>query len=260
VTRKGKPARPTIDASPDEARRLRRLLDNFARLLVLNGYSPRHLARDFSAVCASLDEPRHPREPRRTAFTIEVGHVLSHWYTDPLCVDGRGKPRPLPAKGPGLSVSDLVRRASPGLDPGVAISTLVQHKALKRQGRLYVPTNRRIVFDPSDAAASARGLLPLEGLLSTLHRNWAGGRKAAETLEATAINPAYPRSQLRALKKQLKDRGLAFLTDVDSTMRRGEARGTDSEPRARVGVSVFVFEEPDKPSGGRLARRRPART
>lgn len=259
MTRKPKPSPPVLQPPPDDARRLNRLMQKFARVLVLNGYSPKYLARDFSAICASLDEPRHPREPRRPAFTIQVGHVLSHWYTDPLCVDARGRPRPLPAKGRGLSVAELVRRASPGLDPAVAIATLVQHKALKRQGRLYVPTNRRIVFHPSDAAAPARGLLPLEGLLGTLHGNWASGRKSAETLEATAINPAYPTSQLRALKKQLKDRGLAFLTEVDSTMRRGEARGSEAEPRSRIGVSVFVFEEAPEPPTRKRARPRSAR-
>jgi hypothetical protein len=255
VTRKLKTSPPVPQPPPEDARRLNRLMEKFARVLVLNGYSPKYLARDFSAICASLDEPKHPREPRRPAFTIQVGHVLSHWYTDPLCVDAQGKPRPLPAKGPGLSITDLVHRVSPGLDPAVAIATLVHHKALKRRGRLYIPTNRRLVFDPSDAAAPARGLLPLEGLLGTLHGNWASGRKAAETLEATAINPAYPTSKLRALKKHLKDRGLAFLTEVDSTMRRGEARGTGEEPRSRVGVSVFVFDETPEPPSRKLARR-----
>lgn len=258
MSRKPKAAR-TSDPSPDESRRLARLMEKFARLLVLNGYSPRLLARHFSAVCATLEEPRHPFEPRRPAFTIELGHILSFWYTDPLCVDARGQPRPLPAKGPGLSVADLVRRASQGLDPAVALATLLQHKALKRKGRLYVPTNRRLVFDPRDAAAPARGFLPLEGLLDTLHRNWASGRRSVETLEVTAINPAYPTKQLRALKKDLKERGLTFLTEVDSTMRRGEARGTEREPRSRVGVSVFVFEEDPEPKAGKRPRRRRTR-
>jgi len=255
VSRKSKSV-PTSDPSSEEALRLNRLMEKFARVLVLNGYSPKYLAREFSAICARLSEPRHPREPHRPAFTAELGHVLSHWYTDPLCVDAAGRPRPLPANGRGLSVADLVRRANPRLDSEVAIATLLQHKALKRQGRLYVPTNRRVVFDPRDAAAPARGFLPLEGLLDTLHRNWASGRRAAETLEATAINPAYPTRQLRALKKHLKDRGLTFLTEVDSMMRRGEARATDSEPRSRIGVSLFVFEEgPEQPKRRPLRRR-----
>ena len=245
---------PASDLSPDEALRLNRLMEKFARVIVLNGYSPKYLAREFAAICAKLNEPRHPREPRRPAFTAELGHVLSHWYTDPLCVDARGRPLPLPATGTGLSISDLVRRASASLDPAVVIATLVQHKALKRQGRLYVPTNRRVVFDPRDAAAPARGFLPLEGLLDTLHRNWASGRQTAESLEATAINPAFPTGQLPALRKHLKDRGLAFLTEVDSTMRRGEARAAAAEPRSRIGVSVFVFEE------GLEHQRRPSRT
>ena len=248
------------DSSADDTVRVRRLMEKFARLLVLNGYSPKLLARDFSKICALLDEPRHPRDPDRPAFTAELVHVLSYWYTDPLCLDDQGHPRPLPASGPGLSVAALVRRANPRLDPSGAIATLLRHKALKRRGRLYVPTNRRVVFDPRDATAPARGWLPLEGLLDTLHGNWASGGRAGETLEATAINPAFPTSQLRALKRHLKERGLSFLTEVDSTMRRGEARATESEPRSTIGLSVFVFEDAPKRqarsrSRGRVKRR-----
>lgn len=234
-------AAPTPE--PEDAARLHHLIDQFARLLVLNGYSPKMLSREFGAVCAGLGEPKHSRDPARPAFTAELVHVLSYWYTDPLCVDGRGRPRALPVKGSGLSVATLVSRVSRKLDPDVAVQTLLKHRALKPQGALYIPTNRRVVFDPRDAAAPARGLLPLEGMLDTLHRNWASGRKGAELLESTAINPAFPTKHIRALKKQLSERGLAFLNEVDSTMRRGEARATDRDPRSRIGVSVFVFEE-----------------
>lgn len=238
---KSRPA--AAESGTDDLPFLRRLLEKFARLLVLNGFSPKTLSRTFADVCNHLEEPKHARDPRRPVFTAELAHVLSYWYTDPMCVDARGEPRPLPARGKGLSVASLVRRASPGLDPSAAIATLVRHRALRRRGTLYVPTNRRVLFDPRDAAAPARGLLPLEGLLDTLHRNWTAGGKRADTMEATAINLAFPTRLLPALKKHLLARGLAFLHEFDSTMRRGELRGTDVEPRSRVGVSVFLFED-----------------
>ena len=242
---------PAAEPGQDDLPFLRRLLEKFARLLVLNGFSPRALSRVFADVCSRLDEPKHTRDPERPVFTAELAHVLSYWYTDPMCVDARGQPRPLPARGTGLSVATLVRRASPALDPSAAIATLVRHRALKRRGRLYAPTNRRVMFDPRDAAAPARGLLPLEGLLDTLHRNWTAGGRRADTMEATAINPAFPVRLLPALKKLLLGRGLAFLNEVDSTMRRNESRATPAEPRSRVGVSVFLFED---------SKARPART
>ena len=241
------------DSGSDDLPFLRRLLEKFARLLVLNGFSPKTLAKVFADVCSGLDEPKHGRDPRRPAFTAELAHVLSYWYTDPLCVDGRGQPRSLPAKGRGLSIATLVRRASPGLDPKSAIATLVRHGALKRHGSLYIPTNRRVMFDPRDASAPARGLLPLEGLLDTLSHNWKHGVRRADTLEATAINPAFPVRSLPALKKHLLGRGLAFLHEVDSTMRRGEARAKASERRSRVGVSLFLFGGSPTP---RRSRRR----
>jgi hypothetical protein len=251
--------RSAPESAGDDLPFLRRLLAKFARLLVLNGFSPKTLSRVFADVCSHLDEPKHERDPDRPVFTAELAHVLSYWYTDPMCVDARGEPRPLPAKGAGLTVAALVRRASPGLDPSSAIATLVRHRALKRRGALYVPTDRRVMFDPRDAAAPARGLLPLEGLFDTLQRNWTSGRKTADTLEATAINPAYPVRSLAALKKLLLDRGLAFLHEVDSTMRRGEARASAKEARSRVGVSVFLFEDTPEPAERPRRRRRIAR-
>jgi len=250
---------PGAEPAGDDLPFLRRLLEKFARLLVLNGFSPKTLSRVFADVCSRLDEPKHTRDPKRPVFTAELAHVLSYWYTDPMCVDARGEPRPLPARGKGLSVATLVRRASPGLDPSAAIATLVRHRALRRRGTLYVPTNRRVMFDPRDAAAPARGLLPLEGLLGTLHRNWTAGGKRADTMEATAINPAFPVRLLPALKKLLLGRGLAFLHEVDSTMRRGEARATATERRSRVGVSVFLFEDAPEAAATKTTKRRRAR-
>ena len=250
---------PRADADPDTPF-LRRLFEKFARILVLNGFSPRTLARVFADVCRDLDEPKHPRDPARSAFTAELPHVLSYWYTDPLYLDSRGQPRPLPTKGPGLTLTGLVRRASPGLDPEAAIASLIRHRALRRRGGSYIPVHRRVVFDPRDATAPARGLLPLEGILDTLHRNWTQGGRRADTLEATAINPAFPVRAISALKRQLKDRGLAFLQEVDSTMRRSEERAKKAEPRVRIGVSLFLFEDaPEKrrePAAGRRTKRR----
>lgn len=240
--------RGSIGPERDDLPFLKRLLDKFARLLVLNGFSPRTLSRVFTEVCSHLDEPKHARDPARPAFTAELAHVLSCWYTDPMCVDARGQPRPLPATGDGLSIATLVRRASPGLDSASAIATLVRHRALKLSGTLYVPTNRRVMFDPRDATAPARGLLPLEGLMDTLRRNWKNGLRRADTLEATAINPAFPVRALPALKRHLLGRGLLFLHEVDSTMRRGEQRAGPSDKRSRIGVSVFLFEgTPERP-------------
>ncbi len=254
--------RKTRTAAPPEsedAARLEALLGKFARLLVENGYPPKQLSEAFTSACSKLREPKHARDPSRPAFTADLVHVISYWYTDPLCVDGRGKPRPLPATGPGLSVADLVRRANRKLDPDVAIETLVKHQALKLRGTMYVPTDRKVMFDPKDAAAPARGLLPLEGLLDTLLRNWASGRKGAELFEATAINPAFPTKRVRALKKHLADRGLAFLNQADSSMRQDEARARPGDPRTRIGVSVFVFEETPANARAVAARRKRVR-
>ena len=63
-------------------------------------------------------------------------------------------------------------------------------------------------------------------------------------LEATAINPLSPTAALDAFKKRLTRKGNEFLADVDTEMRRAEERASASEPRVRVGVGLFLFEQP----------------
>jgi hypothetical protein len=52
-----------------------------------------------------------------------------------------------------------------------------------------------------DQSVAVRGfrsvIVPWMGGATISHRNWASGRNAAETVEANAINPAYPRSSSR---------------------------------------------------------------
>ena len=238
----------------DQASEVLRLV---GRLLVSNGYSPAELSRTFATICAALPHPRTPFDPARSVFTAELGHVLTYWYTDPLCLDSRGEPRPLPASGPGRSIADLVRRASPTLEPASAIKILMKSRSLKRRGKLFTPTGRKVIFDPKDAAAAARSLLPLIGFLETFDFNVNRRGKQPARFEATAINPAFPVKALEAFKTRLTRRGTEFLHELDTEMRRAEERGGDDTARARVGVGLFMFEE--APATGRALRRRESR-
>ncbi|MBS1994658.1 MAG: hypothetical protein JSS86_00050 [Cyanobacteria bacterium SZAS LIN-2] len=246
--RKTSARRNTRAAGPDQGREI---LERTLALLVGNGYSPASLKAMAAEICSGMPEPRTPKDPRRSTFTVELGHVLTHWYTDPMNLDARGNPRPLPARGPGPSIADLVRRASPSLDVKVAIDQLVKSGSLKRVGRRFLPTGRRVLFNPKDAVATARGLLPVLGYLDTFDFNLNRRGKQAPRFEVTAVNPSFPTEALEAFKARLMARGMEFLQEVDTQMRRAEERALPKTPRSQVGVGLFLFE-----TGGSSARRR----
>jgi hypothetical protein len=255
TTRRGN-RRPKAAARDDAHDQGLEVLQKTIALLVGNGYSPSALRTMAAEICSRMPEPKTPNDPRRAAFTAELGHVLTHWYTDPANLDARGEPRALPATGPGASVAKLVRRASPTLDLDVAIGQLLKSGSLRSKGKLYVPTGRRVLFNPKDAVATARGLLPLLGFLDTFDFNLNRRGKAAPRFEMTALNPSFPVAALEAFKARLMKHGMKFLQDIDNYMRRTEDHGKATDPRATVGVGLFLFEDHQKGPRGRASRRR----
>lgn len=238
--------------APDQAYEV---LEKTLALLVGNGYPPESLRAMAGEICARMPRPRTARDPTRAIFTAELGHILTHWYTDPTHLDAHGNPRALPARGSSPCIAELVRRASPSLDVDLAIRQLVKSRSLKRIGNRYVPTGRRVLFNPKDAVATARGLLPLLGFLDTFDFNLNRRGKLAPRFEVTAVNPALPVEAIEAFKARLGKRGMEFLHDIDSQMRRAELRASSSAARARVGVGLFYFEDPGSQSGTRRRRR-----
>jgi hypothetical protein len=72
----------------------------------------------------------------------------------------------------------------------------------------------------------------------------------------TALNPSFPVAALEAFKARLMKHGMKFLQDIDNYMRRTEDHGKATDPRATVGVGLFLFEDHQKGPRGRASRRR----
>ena len=252
TAKRRRPAKPRQDLTG-----VQRLADKFTRLLQATGHSPEVLARVFAESCAKLPTPRGRRAATAVAVTLDVVHVLTHWYSDPRFLDPQGNPRPLPLRGAGASIADLVKRVNPNIDVKAATDMLLRARALKRRGSRYTPTGRKVILDPSDIAATARSLLVLEGYVDTVNGNLNRRPGDLARLEATAINPSFPVAALDAFKSRLVRKGNEFLADVDTDMRRAEERAAKSDPRANIGVGVFLYEQPQDRSSKRANRCNP---
>ena len=225
-----------------------RLLRKLALLLVANGESPRDLADDFKAVCAGIPEPAHRSDPGSAAFATDLGHVLTCWYTDPVYLDGRGQPLPLPTRGFGPTIARLVRQVNPGLSVERVVAALLERRSLRHRKSLLVPTGRKVLFADRDQRAAARVVVPLEGLVDTLEYNLNREPDRPARFERSALNPSFPLSSVGALTRKVLARGTEFLHEVDSEMRRSEERARPSDPRTCVGVELFLFEIPPESS------------
>jgi hypothetical protein len=233
-------------------------LSRLARILVLCGHSPRDLPRYMREVCRPLGEPSRRWDPERLNFLADLPHVIALWYSDPGYLAAGGRPAALAADGRGATLRSLIERVLPSEDPETVARTLLDMKAIRRQGSRYLPTGRNIAFRQD--SARLHSLSVLMRILRTIERNIAGP-KAAAILERNAIHPRFPVAALPGFHRRLKTRAADFLWDTDGDMRR-RARRVRRGPMTRVGVEIFAFEEPlwrrrtGKPSRGKIARKK----
>jgi hypothetical protein len=232
-------------------------LERLARILVQSGHSPKQLSREFQQICARLKEPARPWDPARLNYVSDLPHILAHWHTDPQYLDADGLPSPIPLRGRGPSLSDLVRRTLPHANPADVLESLMGLKALRRSGELYSPADRYLAYTKQRDSALAHALTALLGMLRTVEHNISTKRGDA-LLERAAMNPRFPVSALPAFYERLRTAAGEFIFSVDDDMRRRESNA-GPEATVRLGVGVYAFENPPPSARSRRAARRTRR-
>jgi hypothetical protein len=233
----------------------RELLERLARILVRCGHSPKELPREFQRICDALKEPKRQWDPVEFNYLANLLHVITYWHGDPQYLDSRGAPLALPLKDKGSSLFSLIERAVPGVDPGAAARSLVRLKVVYRHKGRYLPSGRHFVL--SEKSAFVHGLTALLRMLRTVERN-VSGPKGNAILERCAFNPSFPVRALPKFHAHVKAVAGEFLWGMDGDMRRAQEANPHG-PRTRLGVGVFVFEEPSRaPLRRSLHKRFPA--
>ena len=231
-------ARPPAAASGVSV--AREFLERLARILVRIGHSPRELRCEFERICDELNEPRRRWDPSEVNYLLDLAHVIECWHADPQYLDSRGAPLALPLKGKGPSLLALIERALPDVDAAAAAKSLVRLNAVHRHKGRYLPSER--YFLVTKEGGFVHGLTALLGMLRTVERN-VSGPKGAAILERCAINPSFPVRALPTFHAHAKAVAGEFIWGMDGDMRRAQEADPHG-PRTRLGVGVFVFEEP----------------
>jgi hypothetical protein len=177
--------------------------------------------------------------------------VLSGWWNDADFLDADGRPLPLKSIGPGITFETLAKRYSG--DPRVrALRTeLLRAKAIAKlpDGRLQAlsRTFATARWEPSGVAVMGERV---RDLLQTLLYNLRHPSRPryARTVMSTSVDPRYVPMLLRDITTSAEAMADGFDDAVNSPQANIPAgyRGDTT----RLGMTVFVFEEPNCPGPG----------
>jgi hypothetical protein len=232
------------------------LLTLMAQILVHTGHSPSKLAQEFADICSGLKEPARVSDPPDLNFLTGLTEVIARWHAESEFLDSKGRPLALPFRSGNRSLTSLIARVLPNEDPSGVLDALMKFDGIRRDGGLYLPTDRQVRF--TEANARLYGLQALRGMLRTIEYNVTRATPSSTIQERVAVNPYFPVHALEAFHRWLRGHAKEWLWKAHSYMGRRESHNR-SEPTTRLSVAVFAFEDPmvtgtslapqDKPHG-----------
>jgi hypothetical protein len=212
-----------------------------AQILVHTGHSPRKLAREFVEICDSLEEPARVSDPPDLNFLTGLTEVIARWHAESEFLDSKGRPLALPFKAGDRTLSSLIARVLPNEDPSGVLDALTRFDGIRREGSLYLPTDRQVRF--TEENARFYGLQALRGMLRTIEYNVTRATPTSTIQERVAAIPHFPVHALEAFHRWLRGHAKDWLWKAHSYMGRRKSCGS-SEPTTRLSVAVFAFEDP----------------
>lgn len=184
------------------------------------------------------------REPPKIAESRQrKGHaatrLLRAWYSDVRYLDGSGKPRDLPEKGPAPSFEALARAHLRGPTPGVVLRELQRAGVVERLPEQRVRARSRSMRIPGLNLSSIRELgVRTKQLTETLTSNLHGARLFYDSL--SNIDVAEARAPV--VREVINRRAMSFLQSLETELASERRRRPISRSRKRVRLSVTVFE------------------
>lgn len=227
----------TLDARAAEA------IGIFVRILARCGCEPSDIADAVEEACRKI--PRGLAAKARAALREmdNASHVLTLWFSDPAYLDRRGRPVPLPLRGPGGSLETLAARADLHLDVRELLRYFARRKVLRRVGNRYLPKDRILNLRGAGGPENFRHLRGVLGMLRTQEHNGQPRRRAEGWYEVFAENPRFPVSARSAFDKSMRQWGNRMMLRADAEMHRYERGRKRGERTVRMGIGIYRFEE-----------------
>jgi hypothetical protein len=212
---------------------------NVSRTAVLTGLTRRDVRKQRTKL-ASTQTPR-------TGYVTKASLLLSAWHLDPQFTDKKGKPRPLPADGAGLSFAALLKRCG-GADvqPTTLLKELIGAGCVRRRadGRLQA-LRRDYIPQTTDAQLVKLWGARLADLATTYAHNMARTEREVARFERSAVSDRIPSSALPEFRKVLEKEGQAFLERMDAWLTAQQVLPAQEVETnvLRLGVGVYHIQD-----------------
>jgi hypothetical protein len=223
---------------------------SFSRVSAITGLH-RHVVSDIvnspdpgSADAASDKDYRRNR----------LARVLAGWFESPRYTDGEGHPLTLALDGPEPSFATLVRAFSGDIYPKIILDELLEVGAVKvlKDGTLRALGRRYTTGGAEPAAIEHLGSVARD-LFATLEHNLASPPELRH-YDDTVVSLKLDRAALPLFRRLLRQRGAAFLEDIEGWVSEHEKPGATDTVRAGVTVQMFVDAEPERTESPEDAR------
>jgi hypothetical protein len=223
---------------------------SFSRVSTITGLH-RHVVSDIvNSEDSSGPQPELEKDYRRN----RLARVLAGWFESPAYTDGEGRPRMLPIDGPAPSFASLVHEFSGDIYPKIILEELLQVGAVRmsRDGSLRAVT-RRYTLGGADPVALEQLGSTARDVLNTLEHNLAAPVES-RLYSDTAATVSLERAAIPLFHRLLRQRGAAFMEDIEGWIAEHDRPGAPDKVRAGVMLHMFVDEESGsevKPAGPR---------
>ena len=212
---------------------------SFSRISTITGLH-RHVVSDIvSAGSPSGADAATEKDYRRN----RLARVLTGWYESPAYTDKEGKPRPLRFDGPSPDFTTLVREFSGDIYPTIILDELLKVGAVRqlKDGTLRV-VSRRYTLGGADPAAIEQLGQSARDLFGTLEHNLSASAES-RLYDDTVVSVSFDRAALPLFRRLLRQRGEAFLEDIDGWISEHEKPESPDTTRAGVTIRMFVDDE-----------------
>jgi len=215
---------------------------SFSRVSAITGLH-RHVVSDIVKSSGS-DGPAisNDKDYRRN----RLARVLAGWYESPHYTDGDGRPLVLLADGPRPSFAALVHEFSGDIYPGIVLDELkeVRAVAVLADGSVKALARRYTSGGAEPAALQHLGSVARD-VFSTLEHNLAHPPERRH-YDDRVVTLHLDRDAIPLFRRLLRERGAAFLEDVEGWVTEHEKPGATGAVRAGVMVQMFVDVEQEE--------------
>jgi hypothetical protein len=175
-----------------------------------------------------------------------LARVLTGWFESPSYTDGEGRPLALAMDGPEPSFASLVRSFSGDIYPGIILDELLEVGAVKvlKDGSIRALARRYTTGGAEPAAIEHLGSVARD-VFATLEHNLT--KPPDQRLyDDTVVSIQLDRAALPLFRRLLRQRGAAFLEDIEGWVAEHENTNAPDAVRAGVTVQMFIDVEPEK--------------